>query len=135
MNVIVSLFIENHPSMDKKSRRLLSFSLSSINWVSFCPLECYPYLPWRSPLSLPKCSYCQLLENCLQFSTTRNILPRNITLNGPFPLEGCSNNFFMKYLIRNDDINVQELEDELTYHYKDEDFESIETDFEDPINV
>ena len=37
--------------------------------------------------------------------------------------------------IRKDDKNVQELEDELTYHYKDEDFESIETDFEDPINV
>ena len=37
--------------------------------------------------------------------------------------------------VQNDDINVQELEDELTYHYKDEDFESIETDFEDPINV
>jgi len=30
---------------------------------------------------------------------------------------------------------IKELEDELTYHYKDEDFESIETDFEDPINV
>ena len=65
-------------------------------------------------------------------------MPRNITLDGPFPLEERSNNFFFKKskaLVRNDDINVQELEDELTYHYKDEDFESIETDFEDPINV
>ena len=65
-------------------------------------------------------------------------MPRNITLDGPFPLEERSNNFFLKEskaLVRNDDINVQELEDELTYHYKDEDFESIETDFEDPINV
>ena len=30
--------------------------------------------------------------------------------------------------------NLQELEDELTFHYKDEDFESFD-DFEEPIDV
>ena len=53
-----------------------------------------------------------------------------------FPIRRVFEELFINdFKVRNDDINVQELEDELTYHYKDEDFESIETDFEDPINV
>ena len=73
----------------------------------------------------------------MQFSAARNICQEILHWMDLFHWKSVRTTFLKKSkaLVRNDDINVQELEDELTYHYKDEDFESIETDFEDPINV
>ena len=89
----------------------------------------------KEPFELTKMFLLPSARKLLAIFNDKKYFAKKYYIEWTFLIRRVFEQLFMKYLIRNDDINVQELEDELTYHYKDEDFESIETDFEDPINV